>query len=82
MQNYHAIETEAAHRRGEWDRAIAAAALTSRERSELGHLDCWQLPHLALAILRSLSPRRLLMTWFETDREQRATMEQRRSSMI
>jgi hypothetical protein len=53
MQNHHAIETEVAHRQGEWERAVAAAALTSQARSEHGRTDWW-LPHVALAILRAL----------------------------
>ena len=54
MQNVFAIETEAAHRRSEWERAIAAAAQRVQVRPQNGG-ERW--PHLALWALASVRAR-------------------------
>ena len=51
MQNYHAIETEVAHRRFEHERRLSAAAQVTQTRSEnrrtrWSHLPHWTLPPL------------------------------------
>ena len=59
MQNYFAIETEAAFRRREWQQAAAADARAAQARSSNGHRRWPHLPHLVVASLRSLSAPRL-----------------------
>ena len=55
VHNFFIIETEAAFRRCEWERGVAAAAQAARARPENGRKR-WssRLPHLAFARLRSL----------------------------
>ena len=58
MNNWYAIETEAAFRRREWQRAVEADALASRvcARPRNGRKHWPRIPHLSLANLRSLAP--------------------------
>ena len=54
MQNYHALETEAAHRRWEWEKRIVAAEQSALALPKNG-LERWpHLPLLVLACLRTL----------------------------
>ena len=64
MQNVFAIETKVAHRRGEWERAIAAATQASQTRPGNG-LKYWSpLAQRVLARLRArATPRELLPAW-------------------
>jgi hypothetical protein len=61
VQNYHALETEAAHRRFEHERRIATAGQVAQTRPEHGSKRWSRLPRLAFAHLRSLSTPRLAL---------------------
>ncbi len=68
MQNYHALETEAAYRRSEWERTIATATQVAQTRLDDGWTRWSRLPQLALAHLRSFSvPRLVLRPFGNTD---------------
>jgi hypothetical protein len=56
VTNYFSIEKDVEHRRCEFEREIAKAAQVAQTRPERGRMGWWQLPQLALAHLRSLSP--------------------------
>jgi hypothetical protein len=62
MNNWYAIETEAAFRREEWTRAAAAEARAAQSQSTGAKLQFAGRPHLNLARLRSLTAPRLLFT--------------------
>jgi hypothetical protein len=62
MQSYYAIETEAAFRRREWERAVAAEKLAAQVNHENGKIRWTHLPQLSLARLRALSAPRLPFT--------------------
>lgn len=57
MHNYHAIETEVAHRRREWQRAVAADTRAAQTHSQTGRRHC--LPR-SVQRWRSLAAARLL----------------------
>ncbi len=59
VQNVFAIETEAAHRRSEWERAIAAAEQRARVRPHNGWERWPQLALWALASVRARATRRV-----------------------
>ena len=59
MHNYHAIETEAAFRQQEWERAAAADARAARAVPAARKMNWPHLPQFSLAALRSLGSPRL-----------------------
>ena len=72
MQNYFNLETEAAHRRLEWQRAIAATEQRDQMRSEHGQTRWSQLASLIFTTLRSFATPRLPVTCWTPTGEQRA----------
>ena len=60
MQNWYAVETEAKHRRREWDRAIAADALSASALAEPTTPRLVSFPHKSL---KSLHPGQLVVQW-------------------
>ena len=62
MHNTFGIETEAAHRRREWERAVAVAAQTAQFRRLNGRTRRAGLPHQLLADLRHLFAPRVPIT--------------------
>jgi hypothetical protein len=68
MNNWYAIETEAAFRRREWQRAVEADALALLARPAIGRTRWSWLGRLTLANLRSLAvPRPSLSARLEPD---------------
>jgi hypothetical protein len=71
MNNWYAVETEAAFRRREWQRAVEAdalAALASQARSANGRARWPRLGRLTLANLRSVAmPRPSFSSRLEPD---------------
>jgi hypothetical protein len=64
VQNYFSLETEAAHRRLEWQRAIAATEHRDQVRPEHGQTRWSQLASLLFPTLRSFATLRLpLRSW-------------------
>ena len=59
MHNTFSIETEAAFRRAEWQRAVNADALASQATARMPKPRRFQLPHLSFPGLRSLATARL-----------------------
>jgi hypothetical protein len=55
MNNWYAVETEAAFRRREWQRAVEADALAAQARPANGRARWSRLGRLTLANLRSLA---------------------------
>jgi hypothetical protein len=68
MSNWYAIETEAAFRRREWERAVEAEARAAQARPANGH-DRWsRIGRLTLANLKSLAvPRPSFTSRLEPD---------------
>jgi hypothetical protein len=67
VQNFHAVETEAAFRHREWQREIVAAELAAQVRVETRRPSWWLLPLRIQAGLRSLFALRLpLRLWATT----------------
>jgi hypothetical protein len=62
MHNWYGIETEAAFRRREWERAAEADAQTNALRPIRRRFPRLKLPHVSLAQLRSLSAPPLPLT--------------------
>ena len=62
MHNTFSIETEAAFRRDEWQRAVEADVRASQVAAKTSKPRRFQLPHLSLAGLRSLAATRLSFT--------------------
>ena len=62
MHNWYAIESEAAFRRREWEREVAADALAAEAASARTRSRAGAIPHGALARLRSLTTPRLPFT--------------------
>ena len=62
MHNTFTIETEAAHRRQEWERAVAVAAQIAQARRQNGWTRRARLPQRVLADLRSLFAPRVPIT--------------------
>jgi hypothetical protein len=62
MHNWYGIETEAAFRRREWERAAEADARSSALRATRRGFPLLKLPHISLAQLRALSAPRLPLT--------------------
>ena len=54
MQNYHALETEAAHRRCEWEKRIVTAEQSALALPKNGLERKSHLPFLVLVCLRAL----------------------------
>ena len=68
MHNYHAIETEAAFRRREWQRAVEADARAAQARPAHGRMRWPRIPHRTLTNLRSLTvPRPTFTSRLEPD---------------
>jgi hypothetical protein len=68
MNNWYAVETEAAFRRREWQRAVEADALAAQARPRSGRTLWPQLGRLTLENLRSLAmPRPGLSSRLEPD---------------
>ncbi len=55
MQNYHALETEVAHRRREWERTVATVTQDAQPRPQEGGMRWSHLPRLVLASIRTLA---------------------------
>jgi hypothetical protein len=62
MHNWHAIETEAAFRRQEWERAVAAYAREEQARSPRRRFGWPSLPSFPMATLRARLALRRPMT--------------------
>ena len=60
MDNWYAVETEAKHRRREWDRAIAADALSASALAEPTTPRLVSFPHKSR---KSLNLRQLVLGW-------------------
>ena len=76
MQNYHNLEIEAAHRRGEVERALAAAEQHAQMRPTNGRLSWSQLAALTRAYLRSLAtPRVPVPSWNPAGVQSAQTLE-------
>ena len=68
MNNWYTIETEAAFRRREWQRAVEAEALAAQARPTNGQLRWPRIAQLTLAHLRSLAvPRPSFTTRLQPD---------------
>ena len=73
MQNYFLIETEVAHRRYEWEQAVAAAAQDAQAHPQ-NELKRWShLPHQLLTRLRTLATPWVPVTCWNAAGEPRAT---------
>jgi hypothetical protein len=73
VQNIFFIETEAAHRRGEWEREVAAAERRAQVRPENGWTGWSRLAPLTLAYLRTLTTLRLSVPGWNPSRVKCAT---------
>jgi hypothetical protein len=62
MQNYHALETEAAHRRCEWERTAVARTQLAQTHPLNGGMRWSHLPRLVVERLCALSAPRLSFT--------------------
>ena len=62
MYDWYRIETEAEHRRREWQREVEAEVRATEAIASNGRLHEPRLPHLSLASLRSLAAPRLPFT--------------------
>ena len=62
MQNYHALETEVAHRRREWEWTVATVTQDAQPQLQHGGMGWSHLPQLVLASIRTLAAPRLSIT--------------------
>lgn len=76
MQNYHNLEIEVAHRRGELERALTAADQRAQARPQNGLTHWWQLTPRTLAYLRALATARLpVPSWNPAGGQHAQTLE-------
>jgi hypothetical protein len=83
VQNYHAIETELAHRRNEWERAIAAAELNSLARPKIRRKRWAQRTSLIFAYVCSrAAPRMPVTSWSAAAETHAQTPESVRATVV